>query len=330
MDLSKLTNEKLLKIAKIKSKVRTDSMPLVEKGQERTSKNTREDTPTKKNSSEPISVLPKKRIVSFSAGKDSTAMVLKMIEKKIPFNELVFFDGGWEWSEIYKHVVDFEKYIGKKITILKPEHDFDWWMYNKPCAIGLGKGWPRFNLRWCTGVKQDTLRKYFKQQGEYITFIGFTADEKHRVPEREDSTKQYPLIDLGIEESQCLEICKSHGFDFGGLYKYMNSTSCWCCPLQPMRAVRALYKYFPEKWKKFREMSNKTKTPFKIGATIRDGIYVDDLEKKFKKEIEEGIFEEKLTKIYKSTGKSKKHGYFHKKNKRKNTYKESLDKIKKT
>ena len=260
-----------------------------------------------------------KRIVSFSGGKDSTAMVIKMIEHKIPFDELVFFDGGWEWEEIYKHVANFEKYIKKPITILRPEKSFDWWMYEKPCAIGLGKGWPRFNLRWCTGVKQDTLKKYFKAQGEYVTFIGFTFDEKHRVPEKKDSTKLYPLIDLKIPESECLKICKEHGFDFGGLYKYMNSTSCWCCPLQPMRAVRALYRYFPEKWKKFKEMSNKTKTPFKIGATVRDGIYAPDLEKKFEKEIAEGIFEEKLIKIYKSGG-NRKHGYHHKKNKPKINY----------
>jgi len=311
MDLSKLSNEELLKIAKINLEARADSVLLAKKSQEQTSSYIKEDTLIKKNSSELIAPLPIKKIVSFSAGKDSTAMVLKMIENNIFFDELVFFDGGWEWEEIHKHIDKFEKYINKKITILKPEHDFYWWMYEKPCMIGLGKGFPRFNLRWCTGVKQDTLKKYFKKQGKYITYIGFTADEKYRIPIKPDPTKQYPLIDLGIDESQCLGICKQHGFDFGNLYKYMNSTSCWCCPLQPMRAVRALYKYFPDKWKKLKEMQNKTKTSFKIGKNIQDGIYIDTLEKKFIKEIQEGQFEYKLTKIYKSTG-NKKHGYKHK------------------
>ena len=76
----------------------------------------------------------------------------------------------------------------------------------------------------------------------------------------------------------------------------MNSTSCWCCPLQPLFALRNLYKYFPERWEKLKEMDSKTPTGYKIGATVKDIIKVKDLEERFKREIAEGKFDSKLTK----------------------------------
>ncbi len=37
-----------------------------------------------------------KHMVQFSGGKDSTAMLKKMIEQKWDIDEVVFFDTGWE------------------------------------------------------------------------------------------------------------------------------------------------------------------------------------------------------------------------------------------
>ena len=80
----------------------------------------------------------------------------------------------------------------------------------------------------------------------------------------------------------------------------MNSTSCWCCPLQPLSALRNLYKYFPDLWNQLLEMQKKSRTPFKIGHIKGKGknrfppIYVQDLDKRFKEEIKKGIFDKKL------------------------------------
>ena len=43
-----------------------------------------------------------KFIASCSFGKDSLAMVLKILEKKIPLDEVIFFDTGMEFDSIYK------------------------------------------------------------------------------------------------------------------------------------------------------------------------------------------------------------------------------------
>ena len=42
-----------------------------------------------------------KHIVSFSGGKDSTAMLLMMLEKKMQVDEIIFCDTGKEFPQMY-------------------------------------------------------------------------------------------------------------------------------------------------------------------------------------------------------------------------------------
>ena len=48
-------------------------------------------------------------VVSFSGGKDSTAMLLKMIEEKIDIDCVLFCDTGLEFSQMYKHIDKLER-----------------------------------------------------------------------------------------------------------------------------------------------------------------------------------------------------------------------------
>ena len=45
-----------------------------------------------------------KNIVSFSGGKDSTAMLLIMVEQGIPIDEIVFCDTEKEFPQMYDHI----------------------------------------------------------------------------------------------------------------------------------------------------------------------------------------------------------------------------------
>ena len=61
---------------------------------------------------------PDYHIVSFSGGKDSTAMLLKMIEEDMKIDDIIFCDTGIEFPSMYDHIEKVEKYIGRKITKL--------------------------------------------------------------------------------------------------------------------------------------------------------------------------------------------------------------------
>ena len=98
----------------------------------------------------------KQTVISFSGGKDSTAMLLLMIEKKIPVDHILFFDTGWDFPEMHEHIHRIEKYIGKSVTKLSSEKSFEFHMLEKEVhpikeknkaranesGIIIGKGWP--------------------------------------------------------------------------------------------------------------------------------------------------------------------------------------------
>ncbi|HBG8604073.1 TPA: phosphoadenosine phosphosulfate reductase family protein, partial [Clostridioides difficile] len=48
-----------------------------------------------------------KYVASFSGGKDSAAMLLLILEKKLPLDEIVFIDTGLEFEEIYDIIDGF-------------------------------------------------------------------------------------------------------------------------------------------------------------------------------------------------------------------------------
>ena len=85
-------------------------------------------------------------IVSLSGGKDSTAMLLIMIETKIKIDHIVFFDTGWEFPGMSEHMDKLEKYIGREIIRLKPRIDFTE-LFNK-------YGFPSLKGRWCMAEKK--------------------------------------------------------------------------------------------------------------------------------------------------------------------------------
>ena len=51
-------------------------------------------------------------IVQFSGGKDSTAMLLMMLDKNMPIDDIIFCDTGKEFPQTYEHIEKVNKYIG--------------------------------------------------------------------------------------------------------------------------------------------------------------------------------------------------------------------------
>jgi 3'-phosphoadenosine 5'-phosphosulfate sulfotransferase (PAPS reductase)/FAD synthetase len=58
-----------------------------------------------------------KHIVMFSGGKDSTALLLKMIELNMQIDEIISVDTGVEFPEMYNHIKKVENFIKQPITI---------------------------------------------------------------------------------------------------------------------------------------------------------------------------------------------------------------------
>ena len=203
-------------------------------------------------------------IISLSGGKDSTAMLLHMVELNEQIDEVVFFDTGWEFPPMLKHIDQLEIVTGLNITRLKPERPFNYWLLDRPVKarkgplVGqvhrIGNGWPSPLRRWCTRIKVNTIERYIKANYDIkkvIMNVGFAADESHRqTPTMESKaySYRYPLIEWGWNEDKCLTYCKSNGFNWSGLYDVFYRVSCYCCPLQRLSELRKLRKYCPDLW----------------------------------------------------------------------------------
>lgn len=210
-----------------------------------------------------------KHIVQLSGGKDSTAMLLMMLERNMPVDEILFCDTGVEFPELYKHIDAVEKFIGRKITRLKAEHSFEYYMADIPKIRyregnrNTGYGWPRMFNRWCTKhFKIEPVKKYLKDIPEYTLYIGIAVDEPKRhknIPEN----VRHPLFDWGVTEKQALQYCRDHGFDFGGLYERFRRLGCYCCPLQRLEDLRNVRRYYPDLWTEILRLDKKADYAFR-------------------------------------------------------------------
>ena len=243
--------------------------------------------------------------VSLSGGKDSSCLLILMIEKGLPIDCVLYADTGMEFPEMEAHIAKLDDFLfrerGLHITTLRHPHGFEWLMFHVPLqqkrAIerriakgqqATGYGWPGMRVRWCTGQLKTHLitreDNRLNKEKNVLHHIGIAADEAHRC--KDDPHNRYPLVEWGITEAQALQICYDRGFDFGGLYEIYHRASCWCCPLQRIDELRKLRTHHPELWARLRAMDNRAREQFGPGplGQFKQNWSVERLEERFAKE----------------------------------------------
>lgn len=242
-----------------------------------------------------------KYIVSISFGKDSLAMLLKLLEKKVHIDEVIFFDTGMEFNSIYANrdkVSGILHELNITYTELKPKNHFLFDMMVRPVQyrnpktdekFHYGYSWCGGNSRWGTSMKTQAINNYYKIQypnEKIIEYVGIAADEMNRI--KDDPRKRYPLIDFGMTEKDCLEYCYRQGFDWNEngveLYSVLDRVSCWCCRNKNLKELKNIYMYLPEYWQRLRGLQSRISDPMK-----GSGKSVFDLEKRFDAEIRSDV-----------------------------------------
>ena len=236
-------------------------------------------------------------IVSLSGGKDSTAMLLMMIERKEPIHSVVFFDTGWEFPQMYEHIDLFEKKTGHKVWRLHSTFPFDYWLYARPVIAHkgpnkgqlykIGNGWPSIKFRWCTRQKVQAIDMFCKPISNVVQCIGYAADENRSLSDPKFSYR-FPLQEWDITEVDALQYCYDKGYNWGGLYEHFGRVSCFCCPLQKTSELRTLWKYYPDLWKRMIEMDK----AIPVNRGFKEYKTVCDFDRQFTIEHETCFFKE--------------------------------------
>ena len=225
-----------------------------------------------------------KHTLSFSGGKDSTYLLLELIRRKYPLDEVVFFDTGWEFRVMYEHIEKCKRLCeqnGIKFVTLYPSKDFDYYMFDyeftkRDGTKQKGYSWCGGVCRWGTMLKVQTLDRYFKENKGGIQYIGIAADETERLKKERSKGKCFPLAEWGTVEAECLQGCYDAGFDWGGMYEYLDRLSCKFCKNKNLKELRNIRKYYREEWEELKDYQSRTDRPYK-----GEGQSVFDLEKRF-------------------------------------------------
>lgn len=251
-------------------------------------------------------------IASCSFGKDSLAMVLKILEEGLPLNEVIFFDTGMEFDSIYHNRDKMKRILAERnilFTELSSKNHFLFDMFvrpvkyrnpeNKPYPIHYGYEWcGARGIRWGTSGKLAAIMNHYKEyypDKQIVEYVGIAADELGRINhnQRNGVIKKYPLVDWKMTEKDCLTYCYEHGWNWDevspvmkegyvDLYSILDRVSCYACQNKNLRELKNIYMYLPEYWQRLRGLQSRIDSPFKgVGKSVFQ------LEERFKREIEE-------------------------------------------
>lgn len=237
-----------------------------------------------------------RRVASISFGKDSLAMLLLLLERNTPLDEVIFYNSGMEFQAIYD-IRDRIKLVleqrGVRFTEVKPDVPFLYNMLERPVnskknGFHLGYGWCGGPCRWGTKLKTRSLDGVALDAD--VHYVGIAADELKRLAKLEPP-KCSPLAKAGMTEADCLAFCYDRGFfwEENGvrLYDVLDRVSCWCCKNKNRKELKAIYRFLPEYWEKLKELQAQIPMPMKQFS--RQGVpygNVFDLERVFKQEIQ--------------------------------------------
>lgn len=241
-----------------------------------------------------------KYIAWCSYGKDSLAMLLKILELGLPLDEVVYCDIRFnekslsgETPEMAEWIPQAEKILKDKFNI-KVKHITSRWTFNhhfyrikrKGNHIGDNYGFPYVVGAWCNSrLKLEPINKYvnkYLKSGESVTeYIGIAKDEYKRLARYKkletEKHKYITLADFNITEIEAIEICKQHNL-LSPIYKSSFRGGCWFCPKQNIKQLECLCINHPELWQVLKEMEKDSHNTFKPNITLTE------LEKRFKKE----------------------------------------------
>lgn len=179
-----------------------------------------------------------KYILSFGGGLNSTALLVFLVSKKYPLDEVVFADTGGEVPETYQHLRTIEPYLLKHNIPLKIVRSKSGTLYDK-CMRR--KVIPSQIWRWSTrDYKITPIYAYYRSLKAHVNqYLGITYEERKRMRKSgvEYVTNIFPLVQNKIVRQDCVDIICLSDYDFPMPVR----SGCFFCPFNSISRWRELY-----------------------------------------------------------------------------------------
>lgn len=167
-------------------------------------------------------------LVWFSCGAASAAAA-KVTLEKYPHAEIVYCDTlAYEHPDNSRFLADVERWIGKKIVMLKNSKYADIYDVFDKTGWLVGPAGAR-----CTNELKRNVREQYQSPGDIHVF-GMGIDELKRVQRFEDNNPEirlyWPLVENNMTKQDCLDMLIQAGIELPAMYKlgYKNNNCIGC------------------------------------------------------------------------------------------------------
>ena len=176
-----------------------------------------------------------RHVLGLSGGRDSAALAVYMREHHPEIGVDYFFtDTGKELPEVYDFLGQLEGFLGKPITRLNPDRNFDFWLKQYNNFL------PSPQTRWCT--RQLKIRPFERwvapmlEDGHTVfSYVAIRADENYRegyASKHDRLIVRLPLKDAGVDKAGVLEILDGVGLGLPAYYEWRTRSGCTFCFFQ--------------------------------------------------------------------------------------------------
>lgn len=242
-----------------------------------------------------------KHVAFCSFGKDSIATILLALEKGEPLDEIVYcevmFDHArnisGEYPEharfIYDTAIPYFEKRGLKVRVLRSEKDYRQLFFTKltKSKISERNGKLRsFPISGRCKINSDCkiapIRKYKKQAGEMVEYVGIAIDEPKRLARLHGKKNKISLLEqYNVTEQMAKEMCERENL-LSPIYKTQKRNGCWFCMNQRQKNFEYLYRYEPHLWQELKTLSQ---TPNLVSDKFKYNYTIADIEKRIEQEL---------------------------------------------
>jgi hypothetical protein len=168
-----------------------------------------------------------RHVLGISGGKDSAALAIHMRDR-VPQMEYFFCDTGAELPETYEFLGRLEAVLGKRITRLNADRDFDHYLWMFQGAL------PSPQMRWCTKYLKIKPLEAWIGDSPAVTYIAIRADESRDgyISHKPNITAAYPFKEDGIDRAGVQEILERAGVGLPEYYEWRTRSGCYFCFFQ--------------------------------------------------------------------------------------------------